>query len=45
MGQAAGTAAALLLERAAAQRDFAALDVGALRARLKVEGAILDGTN
>lgn len=45
MGQAAGTAAALLLAGAGPQRDFAALDVQALRARLRTDGAILDNTH
>lgn len=44
MGQAAGTAAALLLQAGSASANFASLDVGALRTRLKADGAILDGT-
>lgn len=43
MGQAAGTAASLLLDTGAA--DFAALPVQTLRSRLKADGAILDGTH
>ncbi|WP_423459422.1 FAD-dependent oxidoreductase [Ottowia sp. VDI28] len=43
MGQAAGTAAAML--RDTASDDFNALDVQVLRARLRADGAILDGTH
>lgn len=43
MGQAAGTAAAMLLGSGAT--DVGALPVQALRARLKADGAILDGTH
>lgn len=42
MGQAVGTAAAMLLERS--QHAFADLDVADLRERLKADGAVLDGT-
>ena len=48
MGQAAGTAAAMLLERADGSGtggpSFASLAVQALRARLRDDGAVLDGT-
>lgn len=46
MGQAAGTAAAMLLSNTqGTAQDFTALDVQALRARLRSDGAILDGTH
>ncbi len=46
MGQAAGTAAAMLLEAGGTGgHDFAALPVQALRARLRADGAVLDGTH
>ncbi|WP_382325820.1 FAD-dependent oxidoreductase [Hydrogenophaga sp. UC242_53] len=45
MGQAAGTAAALLLDSGAGVADFATLPVQALRSRLQADGAILDGTH
>ncbi len=44
MGEAIGTAAAMLLERDG-PADFHAVDVQALRARLAANGAILDGTH
>lgn len=44
MGHAAGTASAMLLQGKAASPSYAQVDVGALRARLKTEGAVLDGT-
>lgn len=44
MGQAAGTAAAMLLQEQSPCPDFASLDVNALRARLRADGAVLDGT-
>ncbi len=43
MGHATGTAAAMLLD--AGGDDFSTLDLQALRARLRAEGAILDGTH
>ncbi|WP_159588721.1 FAD-dependent oxidoreductase [Hydrogenophaga sp. BPS33] len=43
MGQAAGTAASMLLD--SSHHDFTALPVQALRARLRADGAILDGTH
>lgn len=45
MGQAAGTAATLLLDASESAADFATLPVQALRSRLKADGAILDGTH
>lgn len=45
MGQAAGTAAAMVLEAGGANPSFASIEVQALRVRLKAEGAVLDGTH
>lgn len=45
MGQAAGSAAVMLLETQDHNRDFSKLDVGQLRATLRAEGAVLDGTH
>lgn len=45
MGQAAGTAATMLLDASESAADFAKLPVQALRSRLKADGAILDGTH
>jgi hypothetical protein len=45
MGQAVGTAAAMLLESGTPTRGFRAVDVGALRARLAADGAVLEGTH
>ncbi|MCD6672318.1 MAG: FAD-dependent oxidoreductase [Burkholderiaceae bacterium] len=45
MGQAAGTAAAMLLEAGGANPAFASIEVQALRARLKAEGAVLGDTH
>lgn len=45
MGQAVGTAAAMLLEAGMPNPEFQAIDVQALRSRLKAEGAVLDGTH
>ncbi len=45
MGHAIGTAAAMLLAARDPRPAFPALDVAALRARLKSEGAVLDGTH
>jgi hypothetical protein len=45
LGQAAGTAAALLQRSRKPEPGFPALDVGALRTQLKTDGAILDGTH
>ena len=45
MGQAAGTAATMLLDASESAADFATLPVQALRSRLKADGAILDGTH
>jgi hypothetical protein len=45
MGQAVGTAAAMLLQSGTAERGFRAVDVGALRSRLTADGAILEGTH
>ena len=44
MGHAAGTASAMLLQSKVASPTYAQVDVAALRARLKTEGAVLDGT-
>jgi hypothetical protein len=44
MGQAAGTAAAMMLEHGGSVVDFARLDVQVLRAKLRAAGAILEGT-
>ena len=44
MGQAAGTASAMLLRSGDARPSFRALDVQALRTQLKKDGAVLDGT-
>lgn len=45
MGQAAGTAAAMLLHAGNGAGNFASLPVQELRSRLKADGAILDGTH
>jgi hypothetical protein len=45
MGQAVGTAAAMLLESGSAHFDYASIDIQALRSRLKADGAVLDGTH
>ena len=45
MGQAVGTAAAILLQAGSPSPTFAALDVRALRTRLQADGAVLDGTH
>jgi hypothetical protein len=45
MGQAVGTAAAMLQQSGTAERGFRAVDVGALRSRLTADGAILEGTH
>jgi hypothetical protein len=44
MGQAVGTAAAMLLQGGEPRPTFASIDVQALRQRLRDEGAVLDGT-
>jgi len=44
MGHAAGTASVMLLQSEATSPSYAHLDVRALRTRLKMEGAVLDGT-
>lgn len=44
MGQAAGTASVLLMENGNPAGGYPSVDVDALRARLRREGAILDGT-
>jgi len=44
MGQAAGTAALMVLEAGGQPAGFAHLDVQALRAKLRAAGAILEGT-
>lgn len=44
MGHAAGTAALMALDAGGQAPDFADVDVQALRARLRTEGAVLDGT-
>ena len=44
MGQATGTASAMLLRSDDARPSFRALDVQALRTQLKKDGAVLDGT-
>jgi hypothetical protein len=45
MGQAIGTAAAMLHARGTVDSGFRSIDVGALRERLAADGAILDGTH
>jgi hypothetical protein len=45
MGQAVGTATALLLQSGAARPTYSSLDVQTLRTRLKTDGAVLDGTH
>jgi hypothetical protein len=45
MGQAAGTASAMLLAAGGKDPSFTAIDVQALRAQLKADGAVLDGTH
>jgi hypothetical protein len=45
MGQAAGTASAMLLAAGDKDPSFTAIDVQALRAQLKADGAVLDGTH
>lgn len=45
MGHATGLAAALLLKSGSATTDFRELPVADLRARLRADGAILDGTH
>jgi hypothetical protein len=45
MGQAVGTASALLLQSGASRPTYPSLDVQTLRTRLKADGAVLDGTH
>lgn len=45
MGQAAGTASAILLESGQSDQGYASIDIQALRSRLKADGAVLDGTH
>lgn len=45
MGQAVGTASAMLLQSGTARPTYASLDVQALRTRLRADGAVLDGTH
>ncbi|MBX3677323.1 MAG: FAD-dependent oxidoreductase [Rhodocyclaceae bacterium] len=45
MGQAVGTAASILLSGPDVEAGFGAIDITALRMRLKADGAVLDGTH